>query len=147
MPKPQSVLIIDDDDDDIEMFCEVLTDISDSIACNSATNGHEALELLQNSHPLPDFIFLDLNMPRMNGKQCLVQLKKNEKFSSIPVVIYSTSKSEADREETQQLGSAHFVTKPSSMQKLKKELEFVFEKKGINVLRNNGDPSASANRA
>lgn len=140
MQKVLTVFIVDDDEDDKEMFCEVISEIRLSISCLSAQNGQEALQLLQDSLTLPGFIFLDLNMPRMNGKQFLAELKKIEKLSSIPVIIYSTSKSEKDREETRQLGSMHFLTKPSSTKQLQKELEFVLEKKYENVL-NDSDVS------
>jgi len=129
MSKPLTVFIVDDDEDDKEMFCEVISDISNCHKCIAASNGQEALQLLQNCETLPNFIFLDLNMPRMNGKQCLIQLKKNERLSAIPVIIYSTSKLQSDREETMQSGAAHFLTKPSSMQQLKKELEFILARK------------------
>ncbi len=141
MSKPLNVFIIDDDEDDRALFCEVVSDISGSIRCLSALNGQEALNSLQNRPILPDFIFLDLNMPRMNGKQCLAELKKIERLSSIPVIIYSTSKSEEDREKTKELGSVYFLTKPSSMDQLKKELEFVFAKKYENCVSKNATVS------
>ena len=139
MRNPSKVFIIDDDEDDRELFCEVVSDISDSIKCVSALNGQEALLALQNSNLLPDFIFLDLNLPRMSGTQCLAELKKIERLSSIPVIIYSTSKSEEDREKTKELGSVYFLTKPSSMVELRKELEFVFEKKYEKYVLKNSD--------
>ena len=129
MSKHLTVLIVDDDDDDKEMFCETVKDISQSYNCLSASNGQEALQLLQNSYPLPDFIFLDLNLPRINGKQCLAQLKKIERLSTIPVIIYTTTRSEEEREKTRELGAVYFLTKPSSLEKLKKEIEFVLDKK------------------
>jgi CheY-like chemotaxis protein len=124
-----AILIIDDDDDDKQMFCEVISEIDERILCTWAGNGQEGLQLLQEQDPLPNFIFLDLNMPRMNGRQCLVQIKKLERLAAIPVIIYSTSKLEEDKEETMRLGADYFLTKPSSMQLLKKELLSVFEKK------------------
>ena len=139
MANPLKVFIIDDDEDDRELFCEVVSDISDSIKCVPAINGQEALHALQNSNLLPDFIFLDLNLPRMSGTQCLAELKKMERVSSIPVIIYSTSKSEEDREKTKELGSIYFLTKPSSMVELRKELEFVFEKKYEKYVLKNSD--------
>jgi len=72
----------------------------------------EALQVLQETYTLPDFIFLDLNMPRVNGRQCLIQLKKDTKLASIPVIIYSTSKLDADRQETKELGSVFFFLNP-----------------------------------
>ena len=129
MSKPLVVFIVDDDVDDTEMFCEVISNMNNSIKCTAASNSREALQLLENEHVLPDFLFLDLNMPGMNGKQLLEQLKQNKKLASIPVIIYSTSKLEADKEETRRLGACYFLSKPNSMQQLKKDLEFVFNKK------------------
>ena len=124
-----TVFIIDDDADDKEMFFEVVAEINKSIRCISASNGDEALQMLQNDNLHPDFIFVDLNMPRMSGKQLLGQLKNMERFIAVPVIIYSTSKLDSDKEETRQLGAEYFLTKPSSIQQLKKELEFVFAKR------------------
>lgn len=139
MLNPLHVFIIDDDEDDRELFCEVVSGISDSIKCRAALSGQEALHSLQNYHILPDFIFLDLNLPRLNGVQCLAELKKTEKLSSIPVIIYSTSRSEEDRKKTKELGCVYFLTKPSSMDKLRKELEFVFAKKYENDVLKSSD--------
>lgn len=123
-----TVLIVDDDNDDREMFKEAASEINFDINCIEAVNGHDALQLLKKEEAFPDYIFLDLNMPRMNGRQFLEQFKKNEKFSSIPVIIYTTAKLMEDREEAKELGAVHFISKPSSISALKKELEFVFSK-------------------
>lgn len=120
------LLVADDDQDDREMFIEVVTEICPSLKCIKASNGKEALILVENEQISPDLIFLDLNMPRMNGRQCLKHLKENEKTKAIPVIIYTTSKLEKDKQETQKLGAVHFITKPTSMTVLKKELEYVF---------------------
>jgi len=128
MKEAFTLLIIDDDEDDKEMFIEAVSEINSCIRCLKASNGYEALQMLQNASIVPDFIFLDLNMPRMNGKQCLRQLKMCEKMRSIPVIIYSTSKLTEDKEDTDKLGAVHFITKPSSIQALKTELAFVFRK-------------------
>ena len=128
MKKPLSILIIDDDDDDKQMFCEVLSEIDRDISCISSANGQDALQLLRQKITPPDFIFLDLNMPRMSGKQCLVHIKQIEILASVPIIIYSTSKLVEDREETMRLGADYFLTKPSSMQHLKKEVQYIFEK-------------------
>src|SRR4030095_16900984 len=99
-PVPKILLIVDDDSDDIQLFCEAVAEINETFHCFSAGNGEEALQLLKSAIVKPDFIFLDLNMPRMNGKQLLVQLKKDPKFAKIPVVIYSTSKIKTDIEDS-----------------------------------------------
>lgn len=133
MPEPMAVriLIIDDDSDDVEMFCEAVQEIDASIHCMSACNGEEGLRLLkERPEETPDFIFLDLNMPKLNGKQCLVQLKKNPVFCNIPVIIYTTSKLREDFEETMKLGAADFMTKPSRLHKLREAVKAILLKKG-----------------
>lgn len=111
----KAVLIVDDDRDDVELFSEALNEIDSSIKCLTASDGDQALEILRNHRvSLPDFIFLDLNMPRSGGKQCLIQIKKNKSWSDIPVIIYTTSRNEEDKRETKKLGAAGFITKPSN---------------------------------
>src|SRR5262245_57566235 len=109
----KALLIVDDDPDDVQLFCEAVTEINDTFHCFSVTNGEEALQLLYAAIVKPDFIFLDLNMPRMSGKQLLVQLKRDPQFAKIPVVIYSTSKIKQDVEDSFRLGAVSFITKPN----------------------------------
>jgi CheY-like chemotaxis protein len=72
-PVQKTLLIVDDDHDDIQLFCEAVTYINETHHCFSAPNGEAALQLLKAAIVKPDFVFLDLNMPRMSGKQLLVQ--------------------------------------------------------------------------
>lgn len=121
--------IVDDDIDDQELFIEAVNEVDSSIECLSASNCEEALDLLKNQKiPLPDMIFLDLNMPRLNGKQCLAELKRQSHLCHIPVIIYSTSSEKRDIEETSRLGAAHFLTKPNKFEELCKALSFVVSK-------------------
>ena len=97
MLAPKVIMIVDDDPDDVAFFCEALSEIDTSIKCIGVKGAEEALWLLKkNPDNYPDFIFLDLNMPKMNGKQCLEQIKSDVNLSSIPVVVYTTSKTEKD---------------------------------------------------
>src|SRR5436305_15159844 len=107
-PGQKTLLIIDDDPDDIQFFCEAVAEINEAFHCFSAANGEEALQLLKAAIVEPDFIFLDLNMPRMNGMQLLARLKKDHLFSKIPVTIYSTSKIKTDVEDSLRLGAVAF---------------------------------------
>src|SRR5688572_7918660 len=98
------VLIVDDDEDDRDLFCEALNQVSPFITCIMARNGEEALHGLKlNCFPKPDLIFLDLNMPRVNGIQCLTELKKDTALRAIPVVICTTSKWNVEKEITSKL--------------------------------------------
>ena len=127
MMKPKrTFFIVDDDIDDQDLFIEAVNEVDDSIECMSASNCEEALDLLKNKKiGMPDMIFLDLNMPRLNGKQCLAELKKEAHLADIPVIIYSTSSEKRDIEETSRLGAAHFLTKPNKFEELCKAISYV----------------------
>jgi CheY-like chemotaxis protein len=85
---PKHILIVDDDPDDIELFMEGVRMVDETIQCSHASNGHDALYKLRlNPDFRPDYIFIDLNMPRMNGKQLLAELKKFPELRTIPAII------------------------------------------------------------
>jgi CheY-like chemotaxis protein len=118
-----NILIVDDDEDDRDLFCDAVNFVDPEINCIMARNGEEALSGLKSHHyPRPDLIFLDLNMPRLNGIQCLREIKKHSGLRAIPVVIYSTSKLKEDKEATKNLGAIYFITKPSSLRELCDEI-------------------------
>jgi CheY-like chemotaxis protein len=115
--------IVDDDPDDQELFIEALRGIDESCTCVTAFNGEEALQkLVMGTLILPDFIFLDLNMPKMNGKQFLSEMKNNNDFKDIPVIIYSTSSEKNDILETTRLGASFFLQKPNRFEELSRAL-------------------------
>lgn len=125
---PKKVIIIDDDEDDIEFLQMAVREVDASCECSGYSNSTEALCLLTGHDTnLPDFIFLDLNMPRLNGKSCLQQLKKNHRLSAIPVVIYSTSQQQSDRNEMLQLGAAYYFSKPVLYEEVLQIVETVFQ--------------------
>lgn len=120
MAQHDSFLLVDDDVDDVLLFEEVLKEVDKNIRLSSSSNGIEALEFLdKNSSSLPRLIFLDLNMPRMDGKECLKAIKQDERFSHVPVIMYTTSSQSRDIEETMMLGAVCFITKPSSVNDLR----------------------------
>ncbi len=124
MTPPLVFLLADDDEDDRMLFEEALAEVNPNIRCISATNGKEALAVLQNQLPLlPDYIFLDLNMPKMNGLECLAELKKMDTLKNIPVVIYSTSSDSNSVEESKKLGALDFFVKPPNFNSLKDFLQ------------------------
>jgi CheY-like chemotaxis protein len=133
MAKQFSFLLVDDDPDDTFLFGEVLRDVASSVVLSTAANGHEALEQLRASNPLPDLIFLDLNMPRMGGVECLSTLKSNAELSRIPVIIYTTSSQSKDIEETIQKGAVCFITKPSNIKELSEILTTIVQSLPTNL--------------
>jgi CheY-like chemotaxis protein len=117
-----SILIVDDDPDDSDLFCETVGDINPFINCMVAANGQDALLFLKKSTLLPDVIFLDINMPRMNGEECLKELKKNSLFQHIPVVIYTGSKMKEEVLQVMRLGAFNFITKPVKVRDIRSEI-------------------------
>jgi CheY-like chemotaxis protein len=115
-----TILIVDDDTDDAEMLQDALHYVDGSIHCIFTEDGFAALKLLENStrDNLPDLIVLDMNMPRMDGKQCLKKIKASRALTDIPVIIYSTSKMEEDVLETREMGAMNFITKPNKFSEM-----------------------------
>ena len=91
------VLYAEDDIEDLDDFGEMMHSIDPLVECINTRNGLETIEFLENANILPDFIFLDINMPSMDGKSCLRNIRKDERFNSIPVIIYTTSSRRARR--------------------------------------------------
>lgn len=115
----KTFLLVDDDADDQEIFIAAVNEIDSSIKCISIDNCEEALDKLKREHTdLPDLIFLDLNMPRLNGRQCLSEIRKLSRLKHVPVIIYSTSSLKKDMEETANLGADFFITKPNRFNEL-----------------------------
>lgn len=126
----RKILLIDDDADDRKYFVEAVKEIDSSIECVTAKDGEQALAFLRQPHlSMPDFIFLDLRMPRINGKQCLLQIKADLRLKDIPVIIYTTSKAVQEAEELQSLGAVHFITKPSEPDEIYYVLSLVLEER------------------
>ena len=113
MERNITIFIVDDDEDDKQLFIESAKEIDNSITCVTAGDGQEALKYLRDEHnPLPDYIFLDLRMPRINGKQCLEEIRKDKRLNHIPVFIYTTSRDVKDATEMRKNGAVHFISKP-----------------------------------
>lgn len=120
MAQHDSFLLVDDDTDDVLLFEEILKEVDKNIRFASSSNGIEALEFLEkNSGNLPRLIFLDLNMPRMDGKECLKAIKQDARFNHLPVIMYTTSSQSRDIEETMIMGAVCFITKPSNVKDLR----------------------------
>jgi CheY-like chemotaxis protein len=110
-----TILLVDDDADDRHLFFEAVRDVDETITCVAAVDGRHALEYLNSlGETVPDFIFLDLRMPGLSGRQCLVEIKKNPRLVRVPVIVYTTSRDEKESVELKQLGAAHFMSKPVS---------------------------------
>ena len=117
----KKVLLIEDDVEDQQLFMEALNTLEIGVHCKTVMNGREALEHLDAVSNY-ELIFLDLNMPTMNGLDCLKALKLHAKFKDIPVVIYSTSNNKAELQACTTSGAFAFVQKPDAFTVLCSEL-------------------------
>ena len=125
----QTCFVIDDDIDDLEIFAMALQKVDDSIDLRSASDCTVALkELREDVSYVPDFIFLDINMPKMNGLQCLPELKKLPHLKNVKVIMYSTSSNEELKQTTRQLGADDFLVKPGKLGVLVNHLNRILEK-------------------
>jgi CheY-like chemotaxis protein len=120
------IILADDDEDDRLFFTDAFSEIKINTKVTTYNDGVELMDYL-NSNPslLPDILFLDLNMPRKSGKECLIEIRDNVKFQDIAIAIYSTSSSEEDIEETFVQGANIYIKKPSDFALLKKVLSDV----------------------
>ena len=115
-------MIVDDDPDDRFFFSLGVKDIDPQWECREADNGVDALEKLRNADRLPDFVFLDLNMYLMDGRECLAEIKKDDRLKKIPVIIYSTSDYQQDVDLARKLGACYYLLKTSDIFKLGEEI-------------------------
>lgn len=129
MDRKITCLLIDDDIDDQEIFTYAVTQLNKTIEVKISSGGEEALQMLQpDNHFIPDYIFLDLNMPVMHGKECLKAIRQQVHLNKVPVIIYSTSFLDKDIYDTKQSGANGFITKQTSIDQLRKILTDVFSK-------------------
>jgi CheY-like chemotaxis protein len=112
-----SILYVDDDLEDIEIFHEAVKAVDPSVQCLTANSGKDALVFLNTCDRLPNHIVLDINMPGMDGKQCLQEIRRDKKFDGINIIIYSTNGFPNDIREIQSLG-ARFIKKANSFNDL-----------------------------
>lgn len=126
---PLNIVLVDDDEDDRMFFADALQEIPIATELTEFHNGQELLDYLAESvTDYPQLIFLDLNMPVMDGFQCLREIRKNPQLKDLVVAIYSTSSSEKDIEETFVNGANIYINKPNRFEELKKTIAQVVKR-------------------
>jgi CheY-like chemotaxis protein len=121
------IVLADDDVIDREFFIDALKATEANCAVEEIKNGKELLDYLSVCKRVPDLIFLDLNMPIMDGRETLIQIKASEKFKVIPVFVLSTSSSQHDIFESYLAGANLFLVKPSTYEGLVATLKNVIQ--------------------
>jgi CheY-like chemotaxis protein len=124
---PIKCFIIDDDLDDQEIFLMCVREINSNIHCLTCNSGVEAISMLE-SDPgyIPEFIFIDVNMPKMNGNMCLGILKNMERLRHTKFFMYSTTSEPSALNSSRSLGADDFIIKPVKIAELKERLSGIF---------------------
>ncbi len=119
----KNILLAEDDEEDVLLFNTVLSELNQRIIVTVAADGVLLMALLKQATPLPEMIFLDLNMPHKNGFECLREIKANEKWNSIKIVILSTSSQPQQIENAYKGGADLYLAKPVSYTQFKIMME------------------------
>lgn len=122
----KSILLVDDDEDDRLFFQEALDDLGNPVLFKSAQHGLDAINTLEND-ALPNAIFLDLNMPVLDGHECLKQIRSNPQYNDVKIIIYSTSYNLEVAEVLKEDGANYYIHKPSDYTQLKQTINNALE--------------------
>jgi len=128
MTRPLYILLADDDRDDAELFQDVLDELPLSTRLETVFSGDQLMVWLkENISELPDVLFLDLNMPRKTGFECLSEIKENENLKHLPVIIFSTSINTEIVNILYKNGAHYYIRKPNEYSKLKEVIHLALE--------------------
>jgi CheY-like chemotaxis protein len=124
------ILLAEDDPDDIYLISEAIDESKLPVNMMMVQDGEELLQYLYHKPPYedpkisprPDLILLDLNMPRVDGREVLEEIKSDPALRMIPIIVLTTSKAEEDLERTYTAGASGFVTKPASFRGLREAI-------------------------
>lgn len=129
MSQYRSILLIDDDAEDQEIFLDAIQEVDPGVHCAFANDAEAALKQLNEEVILrPDMLFIDLNMPKINGKQLLREIKSADHLKGIPVIMYSTFFGPQDIEEITSLGAVHYMIKATRFVELCNALKYILSK-------------------
>jgi len=120
MPKSHTILLAEDVDADAHLTRLAFSEADCKVNLLHVPDGQAAMDFLRrqgpyNDAPRPDLILLDLNMPRMDGREFLRKVKMNDEFSSIPIIVLTTSVAERDISASYRGGAAGYISKPNDM--------------------------------
>lgn len=132
-----NILLADDDKDDCLFFKDAILELQLSVQLTTVNDGEQLMKLLFSTKNLPHALFLDLNMPRKNGFECLMEIKKHSTLKNLPVIIYSTSYEKEKANQLYNRGAHYYICKPSDFE----ELKHVVNKAIMLVKENNAQPT------
>lgn len=131
-----NILYVEDDQDDCDLFIAAIEQLrlDRDVNCIIARDGEEALAKLIDFPQNPDLIFLDINMPKMDGRELLNEVRKYERLNSIPIVIFSTSINSVEVEFFNRMGVFTFFNKPTDFDQLCNSLSMILKRESFSPL-------------
>jgi len=122
-----TIFYTDDDQEDLDFFREIIEMIDDELTVVTQRNGQQLLHALDNPPPTPQIIFLDINLPGMNGFEILKKVRALGSHKELPVVMLSTSSDKAAIQQSMDLGASYYMTKSGAFDSLKKSIEHALQ--------------------
>lgn len=127
--KTKRIVVVDDDPDDTDLIQTAVEEIDSTVDCTVFHSAENAIIFFKKiSDELPDFIILDLNMPKVSGRECLLKIRELRSFDRVPVIINSTTIFPKDKSELKTMGASFIFTKTSRFDKLIEILKFIMNK-------------------
>lgn len=127
MKSPIKILLIEDDPDDVELLQDSLDANNISYEMKVINDGALVLEYLHNSPNCPDVIVLDLNLPRVHGKEILKEIKITPPYKNVPLLILTTSSAKEDVDFSYQHGANKFLRKPTTVESFKSTIQTIVQ--------------------
>lgn len=122
-----NILLVEDDPDDVELMQDALRDKGIQFEMDVISQGDKVLPRLQSCKRFPNIILLDLNLPKMHGREVLSRIKLSDDYRHIPIAILTTSSSQSEREFCLSAGASHFLTKPSTVDGFNQTIETILK--------------------
>lgn len=124
------IFLIEDDPDDVELLQEALKSNGVNYTMDIARDGSAAIGYLHDGSVLPDLIILDFNLPKIHGREVIVEIKSNPEFVNIPLLILTTSSSKEDVDYAYKYGADKYLIKPATMEEIKNTVDIILQLAG-----------------
>lgn len=149
---PRHIFLAEDDEDDRLLFSDALAELDNSAVITHAQNGKDLMAILNRlPEPLPEIVFLDLNMPIQNGYECLAEIRNNRRgLQDLKIIALTTNGNQDNIDKVYSLGASYYIVKPSNFKALKaiisKVLQIDWLKETLQPERKNFVLSVSSER-